>query len=110
MTGGRGAVEVAVSAPTILTFCRGSRVGCIFIVFAGDTPAATVQFELAGDTRSLGSGGRRKSTEGNEGNERLCAEDPNSIFVFFVAFCNNLLCDARLPQRRDKKINRRKRR
>src|SRR5205814_4011083 len=36
----------------------------------------------------------RNSTEGNEGSEGFYADDPNRIFVFFVAFCKDLYCIA----------------
>jgi hypothetical protein len=69
---------------------------------AGDTPAATVRFGFAGDTRLLGFDGTRESTEENEGNEGFYAEDPNWIFVFFVAFCKNLCAMPAYASRRTK--------
>ena len=36
----------------------------------------------------------RNSTEGNEGSEGFYSDDPNRIFVFFVAFCKDLYCIA----------------
>ena len=46
------------------------------------------------------AGGAKKSTEGNEGNEGLLLRNPNWIFVFFVAFCQNLLVRPKAMRRR----------